>query len=85
MYASLTLSGMNITMLVNFFSLSLLPLFSGVPSIGQSGAKPGVVQNRSQPPTNFYGFHIKNSRLNTLFIEKELTVRVVMAVSNRHF
>ena len=29
LYAILTLCGINITMLVKFFSLSLLPLFSG--------------------------------------------------------
>ena len=40
--AILTLSGMNIIMLVNFFSLSLLPLFSGAPRIWQSGAKPAI-------------------------------------------
>ena len=61
MYAILTLSGINITMLVNFFffSLSLLPvpLFSGVPRICQSGAKPGVWGRNPQPPTNFYSMN----------------------------
>ena len=82
-FAMLTLSGINITMLVKFFSLSLLQLFSGAPRIWQSCAKPEVWGQSPQPPTHFYDFHIKNTHLSTLFIEKGRTVPAVNAVSNR--
>ena len=72
-------------MLVIFFSLSLLPLFIGAPRIWQSGAKPGVWGRSPQPPTDFYGFHIKNTHLSTLFIEKGRTVPAVSAVSNKQY
>ena len=84
-YAILTLSDINITMLVNFFSLSLLPLFNGASRFGQSGAKQGVWGRSPQPPTDFYDFHIRNIHLGTLFIEKGRTVPAVSAVSNRHY
>ena len=61
-YTILTLSGIDITVVVMFFfSLSLLPLFSGTLRIRQSGAKPGVWGRNPQPPTDFYGFHIKKT------------------------
>ena len=81
-YITLTLFGINITMLVKFFSLSLLPLFSGAPKIWKSGAKPGFWWRSPQPPTDFYGFYIKNTHLSTLFIEKGRTAPAVSAVSN---
>ena len=70
-------------MLANFFFLSLQPLFCGAPRILQSGAKPGVWERNPQTPKNFYGFHVKNTHLSTLFIEKERTVPEVIAVSDR--
>ena len=73
-YAILTLSGINIAMLVIVFSLSLLPLFSGESRIWQSAAKPGSWGWSPRPPTDFYGFYIKNTHLSTLLVEKGCTV-----------
>ena len=61
----------------------MLPLFSGAPRIWQSGAKPGIWGRSPQPPTDFHGFHIKNTHLGTLFIEKGRILPAVRAVFNR--
>ena len=67
-YALLTLSGVNITMLVNLFSLSLLPLLSG--------SKTGIWGWSPQPPTDFLRFSHKNTLLSTLLIEKRSIVPI---------
>ena len=76
-YAVLTLSGINVTVLVKFF-LSLLSLFMAHQRLGK------VMQNRGsglwgrsyQPPKDFSGFQTKNTHLSTLFIEKGHTVHL---------
>ena len=85
MYAVLTLSGINIAMLLNFFSLSLLPLFSGTPRTWQSGAKLGFWGRRLQPPTDFAVFTKKTLISAHFFIVKGRTLPAVSAVSNRQY
>ena len=50
---------------------------SGAPNIWQRGAPPGVWGRSPQTPMNFYGFHIKNTHLGKLFIEKEHAMTAV--------
>ena len=86
-YAILALSGINITMFVKFFSLSLLPLFNGASSIWQSGAKPGVWGPSPQPSTAFTVFVTKNTHTfkHTFYRKRTYRTCSVSAVSNRQY
>ena len=70
----LTLSGINIipVMLVKFFFVTATAL-----QWRKTGGR------SPQPPTDFYGFHIKNTHLRTLLMENGRTALAVSAVSNR--
>ena len=64
-------------MLVNFFLCHCYGCLVAQQGFGN------VTENwGSQPPTDFYGFHLKNTHLSTLFMEKGRTVPAVSAVSN---
>ena len=47
---------------------------------GKGGPKMGV-WGRSQTPTDFYGFHIKNTHFSTLFLEKDTPVPATIVQS----
>ena len=51
--------------------------------IWQRGEQSGVWGRSPQPPTNFFGFHIKNNTLfRTFFIEKGHAVSAVTSIDN---
>ena len=51
---------------------SLRPQISGAPILRRGTTTGGAGLNPPpQPPTSFYGFHIKNTRSSTLFIKKQ--------------
>ena len=67
--------------MAKFNACYLFSLLNGTSKIWQNGTKPGVWGQNPQPPTNFYGFRIKNTHLSTLFIEKVCIVPAVGAIS----
>ena len=66
----LMLSGINNTMLVNIFFFVTATAVQWRTKDLAEWLKTGGLGGGPQPPTNFYGFHIKNTLLNTAFYRK---------------
>ena len=81
MYAILTLSGINITMLVKYFFCHRYHCLVALQVFGKVAQNWGVWGRSPQTPTGFYGFHIESTHLDTLFIVKGRTVPAVTAIS----
>ena len=84
-YPVLMLSGTNITMLVKFILCHCYHCLVAHQEFGKGAQNQGSGGEAPSHQQIFNGFHIKNTHLSTLFIDKGRTILAVSVVSNRQY